>query len=128
MAVAVLPLARFLILTFYSTTKVSHQSCFDRSRRTHVIAVLALAVDLRGDRDDLVAVLVGLSAGPEADVKPSTLEEGNMSVISKGRRRQGTYTASAGTLLDGTRRRRRRDDRDEESEKESDNGKARHGR
>ena len=50
-----------------------------------------------------------------------------MSVISKGRRRQGTYTASAGALLDGTRRRWRGDDRDEESEEESDNGKARHG-
>ena len=73
MAVAVLPLARFLILTFYSTTKVSHQSCFDRSRRTHVIAVLALAVDLRGDRDDLVAVLVGLSTGSEANVEPCAL-------------------------------------------------------
>ena len=41
---------------------------------TYVIAVLAIAVDLRRQGDDLVAVLVGLAAGAEADVKPGALE------------------------------------------------------
>ncbi len=95
-----------------------------------VIAVLAVAVDVARDRNDLVAVLVGLSAGTEADVEPSALDGGSMSACITGwRRRRGTYTAGAGPLLDGTRRVRRRcsDDGDDESEQESDDGEARHG-
>lgn len=49
-----------------------------------VVAVLATAVDVARDGDDLVAVLVGLAAGTEADVKPSALDDGRMSACTTG--------------------------------------------
>lgn len=74
-AVAVLLLAVFLMVTFYKGRKSSVRG---RSRKqcacnTNLVAVSTVVVDVGRDRDDLVAVLVGLPAGTEADLEPSTL-------------------------------------------------------
>ena len=47
----------------------------DEIDKTNLVAVLAAAVDLARNGDDLVAVLVVLTASAEADVKPSALED-----------------------------------------------------
>lgn len=47
----------------------------DEIDKTNLVAVLAAAVDLARNGDDLVAVLVVLTASAEADVEPSALED-----------------------------------------------------
>ena len=47
----------------------------DEIDKTDLVAVFAAAVDLARDGDDLVAVLVVLTASAEADVEPSALED-----------------------------------------------------
>ena len=103
----------------------------DEIDKTNLVAVLAAAVDLARNGDDLVAVLVVLTASAEADVKPSALEDKMRDRISTHDRLTDvvvkTYTASAGPLLE-TRRGRRggSNNGDDESEDEGKNGKARH--
>ena len=54
----------------------------DEKDKTNLVAVLAAAVDLARNGDDLVAVDVGLAAGTKTNIEPSS-------------------AAGAGALLDG---------------------------
>ena len=76
---------------------------------TNLAAVAAVAVDVGGDGDDLVAVDVGLAAGTETNIEPSS-------------------AACAGALLDGggTLRGGGGERGRGEGEQESDGGEGRH--
>lgn len=45
----------------------------DERKDAYVVAVFAAVVDVVGDRDDLVTILVGIAASAEANLEPSTL-------------------------------------------------------
>ena len=75
-AVAVLPLASFLMVTFCSDGMRVNTMTGDVDEDelgANLVAVLAIVVDVVRDGDDLVAVDVLVAAGPEADVEPGTL-------------------------------------------------------
>lgn len=57
-----------------------------------LLAVSAIAVDLRGNRNDLVAVDVGLATRAEADVEPGALRISYVSIRPAPRRDKGTLT------------------------------------